>query len=99
MTRDSSAKPDVLPMRTSKSDHGPTHDAVLNRIAANPNCTAGDLSDSLMLTRRTIWGIIGNLRRAGMIRARKVGRRHYYSVNSGARFRGPAMAGSKAGQV
>jgi DNA-binding transcriptional ArsR family regulator len=86
-------------MRTSESDHGPTHDAVLYSIAVNPNCTAGDLSDSLMLTRRTIWGVIGDLRRAGIVHVRKIGRRHYYSANLDAPFRHPAMAGSTVGQV
>lgn len=86
-------------MRRNDSDHDSTHRAVLLRIATSPYCTAGDLSDNLMLTRRTIWGIIGDLRRAGMVQARKIGRRHYYSANLNAPFRHPAMAGSTVGQV
>jgi DNA-binding transcriptional ArsR family regulator len=86
-------------MQRSRSNLGPTHDAVLNRIAANPNCTAGDLSDALMLTRRTIWGVIGDLRRAGIVHVRRRGRRHHYSVNLNAPLGHPAKAGSMMGQV
>ncbi len=35
----------------------------------------------MSLTRRTIWGIIGDLRRAGMLKVRKDGRVHHYEVN------------------
>ena len=35
----------------------------------------------MVLTRRTIWGLIGDLRRAGMLRVRKQGRRHHYAVD------------------
>jgi DNA-binding MarR family transcriptional regulator len=86
-------------MPSSKSDHSSTREAVLFRIATNPNCTAGDLSDSLMLTRRTIWGIIGDLRRAGIVHVRRHGRRHHYSVNLNAPLCHPANAASTMGQV
>lgn len=61
--------------------HSSSHGAVLSCIAAEPDCTVNDLSNSLFLTRRTVWGIIGDLRRAGMVHVRKSGRRHHYSVN------------------
>ncbi len=62
-------------------------------IAANQDCTISDLSESLFLTRRTVWGIVGDLRRAGMLNVCKNGRRHHYSVNLDAPFRHPVLRG------
>ncbi len=62
-------------------------------IAANQDCTISDLSESLFLTRRTVWGIVGDLRRAGMLNVRKNGRRNHYSVNLDAPFRHPVLRG------
>ncbi|MFB3093174.1 MAG: hypothetical protein ACE1ZN_02050 [Dehalococcoidia bacterium] len=62
-------------------------------IAANQDCTISDLSESLFLTRRTVWGIVGDLRRADMLNVRKNGRRHHYSVNLDAPFRHPVLRG------
>ncbi len=62
-------------------------------IAANQDCTISDLSESLFLTRRTVWGIVGDLRRPGMLNVRKNGRRHHYSVNLDAPFRHPVLRG------
>ncbi len=70
-----------------------SHGTVLFCIAANQDCTISDLSESLFLTRRTVWGIVGDLRRAGMLNVRKNGRRHHYSVNLDAPFRHPVLRG------
>ena len=71
--------------------HVSSHGTVLFCIAANEDCTISDLSETLFLTRRTVWGIVGDLRRAGMLRVRKNGRRHHYSVNLDAPFRHPVL--------
>ena len=68
-------------MRQTDWYHVSSHGAVLFCIAADPGCTVNDLAESLCLTRRTIWGIVGDLRRAGMLKVRKNGRVHRYEVN------------------
>ena len=52
-----------------------------------------DIAEALFLTRRTIWGIVGDLRKGGMIHVRKEGRRHHYSLNFDARLRHPIFEG------
>ncbi len=79
--------------------HVSSHGNVLFCIAANQDCTIHDLSESLFLTRRTVWGIVGDLRRAGMLHIRKNGRRHHYSVNLDAPFRHPVLEGITLRQV
>ncbi len=76
-----------------------SHGAVLFCIAADPDCTINDLSETLFLTRRTVWGIIGDLRRAGMLHVRKNGRRHHYAVNLDAPFRHPLLEGITLRQI
>ncbi len=91
------------PQLSSDSDNGwhhvSSHGAVLFCIAANQDCTISDLSETLFLTRRTVWGIVGDLRRAGTLRVRKNGRRHHYSVNLDAPFRHPVLKGITLRQV
>ncbi len=66
---------------------------ILFYVAANPDCTIRDIAEALSLTRRTVWGIIGDLRRAGMLNVRKDGRRHHYAVNLDAPFYHPTLEG------
>ena len=91
------------PRRSNGSDNGwhhvSSHGTVLFCIAANHDCTIHDLSESLFLTRRTVWGIVGDLRRAGMLHIRKNGRRHHYAVNLDAPFRHPVLEGITLRQV
>lgn len=61
--------------------HVSSHGAVLFYVAADPGCTSNEITDAMSLTRRTVWGIIDDLRRADMLRVRKEGRRHHYTVN------------------
>ena len=79
--------------------HVSSHGTVLFCIAANQGCTINDLSETLFLTRRTVWGIVGDLRRADMLNIRKNGRRHHYSVNLEAPFRHPVLTGITLRQV
>lgn len=62
-------------------------------IAANPGCTVSEIAETMALTRRTIWGLVGDLRRAGMLYVRKEGRRHHYTVNLDAPFLHPSLKG------
>ncbi len=68
-----------------------SHGAVIYCIAAAPDCTTEEIAEALCVTTRTVWGIIGDLRRAEMLRVRKEGRRHHYTVNPNAHLRHPAL--------
>ncbi len=72
--------PSVRPWRLLSS-----HGLVLFYIGVRQDCTVAEISDGLSLTPRTVHGTVGDLRRAGMVNVRKVGRRHHYSVNYGAK--------------
>lgn len=69
-----------------------SHGTVLFYIALHPRCTIVEIAEDLCLTQRTIWGIVGDLRRAGMLEVERDGRRHHYSVNLDATFRHPTIA-------
>ena len=70
-----------------------SHGTVLIHIAANPQCTIRDIADAMFLTQRTVWGVIGDLKRPGMLTIRKSGRRHHYTVNLDAPFSHPTVRG------
>ncbi len=70
-----------------------SHGSILFFVAVNPDCTIKQIAEAMSLTRRTVWGVIGDLRRAEMLRVRKDGRRHHYSVNMDAHFRHPVLDG------
>ena len=65
--------------------------AILFYVALNPGCTVAGIADAMSLTRRSIWGIVGDLKRAGMITAKTVARRHHLTVNMGASFFHPTL--------
>jgi hypothetical protein len=70
-----------------------SHGAILFYIAVYPDCTIKEIAEAMSLTRRTVWGVIGDLRRASMLRIRKEGRRHHYTVNMDAPFKHPVLNG------
>ena len=70
-----------------------SHGSILFYVAVYPDCTIKEIAEAMSLTRRTVWGVIGDLRRAGMLRVRKEGRRHHYTVNLDAPFRHPVLDG------
>src|SRR3990172_10887210 len=70
-----------------------SHGAILFYIAVNPECTIKEIAEAMSLTRRTVWGVIGDLRRADMLQIRKEGRRHHYTVNLDASFKHPVLNG------
>ncbi len=80
-------------MRRDNWYHVSSHGAVLFYIAAYEGCTISDLAEAMSLTRRRVQGIIGDLRRAGMVHVRKNGRRHHYTVNPDVPFQHPALKG------
>ncbi len=76
-----------------------SHGAIVFFVVAKPDCTIKDIASAMFLTRRTVWGVIGDLRRAGMLHVRKNGRTHHYSVNLDAPFPHPVLDGITMGQV
>ena len=70
-----------------------SHGSVLFYVAVHPECTIRQIADDMSLTQRTVWGLIGDLRRAEMLHVRREGRRHHYTVNLDAPFRHPILNG------
>ena len=64
-----------------------SHGLIFFYILLHPDCTIKEIAQALCLTRRTVWGTIGHLRRTGiegknpLIKIRKSGRTHYYQVD------------------
>jgi len=70
-----------------------SHGIVFFYIATHPDCTVTEICDALFLTRRSVWGLVGNLRNAGMVSVRTEGRRHHYTANLDVPSQHPAFAG------
>lgn len=70
-----------------------SHGSVLFYIAVNPGCTIRQIAEEMSLTQRTVWGLIGDLRRGGMLHVRREGRRHHYTVNLNGPFKHPVLTG------
>jgi hypothetical protein len=66
------------------------HGAVLFFIVSRPGCTVAEMAEGLGRTQRTIWSIVMDLQRAGMLQIQRHGRRHYYRINPDARFELPS---------
>lgn len=75
-----------------------SHGGALFYIASHPDCTISDLANAFFLTRRTVWSLVGDLRRAGLINVRKEGRRHHYSIKESAAFPDPLLSHATLGQ-
>ncbi|MDO8616325.1 MAG: winged helix-turn-helix domain-containing protein [Dehalococcoidia bacterium] len=65
--------------------------SVLFFIALHPDSTINDIAGSLSLTRRAVWGVLGDLRRAGLLRVGRGGREHRYSVDPDGPFLHPTI--------
>jgi hypothetical protein len=76
-----------------------SHGAVLFYIAQHPDCTVRDLVDALVVTRRTGWGLISDLKRGGLLNIRKQGRVHLYRVNEDASFPDPVLSHLTVGRL
>src|SRR2546428_14082327 len=68
-----------------------SHGSVLFYIAVNPGCTIAEIAEDMALTKRTVWGLIGDLRRSHMLDVLREGRRHHYVVNLDAEFKHPVI--------
>lgn len=76
-----------------------SHGVVLFHIALHPGCTVAEIAESLCLTPRTVWGAIGDLKRAGMLVIERRGRKHHYNINLQATFRAPRVGNVSLGTV
>ena len=76
-----------------------THGAILFYIAVRPDCTIKEIAQAMSLTPRSVWGVIGALRKQGMLLVRNEGRRHHYTVNLDAPLRHPVLEGYKLRDV
>lgn len=70
-----------------------SHGIILFFIALHPGCTILEISESLFLTKRTVWGVVGELRGAEMVSIRREGRRHHYRINLDAPLKHPLWQG------
>ena len=70
-----------------------SHGTVFFYVATHPDCTIKEMTEALFLTRRTIWGLVGDLRTAGMVEVRKSGRRNHYFANPGSHAHDPGFGG------
>ena len=69
-----------------------THGVVLFYIAANPDATMRQMSESLNLTERRIAQVVRDLADADLLTVTRNGRRNSYSVNPEAKFRHPTLS-------
>ncbi len=69
-----------------------SHGLVLFHVAANPEVTQRELSDTLGLTERQVGRIVKDLRQAEVLRVERRGRQNCYVVNPGAPLRHPTLA-------
>lgn len=76
-----------------------SHGTILFYVARHPGCTNEGIAEALSLTQRTVWGLIGDLRRAGLLTVRREGKRHYYAVDLGGRFPDPILSHLTLGEA
>jgi hypothetical protein len=69
-----------------------THGIVLFYIAANPESTMREMSESLNLTERRIAQVVRDLADGDYLSVTRNGRRNSYSVNPDAPFRHPTLS-------
>lgn len=69
-----------------------SHGTVLFYIARYPGCTIGDIAGALVVTPRTVWRLVGDLKRSGLIKTRSDGRRHRYWLEDEGRLPDPALS-------
>ena len=76
-----------------------SHGAALFYIALHQDCTSQDLTAAFVVTKRTIWGLIGDLKDAGLINIRKEGRVNHYTIKEDAPFPDPVLSHATLGHV
>jgi DNA-binding MarR family transcriptional regulator len=75
------------------------HAHVLLAIARDPDARLRDIADSVGITERAAQAIVADLQAGGYLERTKVGRRNHYTVNPAGRFRHPAEADHRIGDL
>jgi DeoR/GlpR family transcriptional regulator of sugar metabolism len=67
------------------------HGQVLLAVARNPAATVAQLAAAAKITERSAYRILADLRRAGYLQRRKLGRRNSYQINASLPLRDPTL--------
>ena len=75
------------------------HAHVLLAVAREPTARLRDVADAVGITERAAQAIVADLEAAGYLQRERVGRRNQYTVNPAGRFRHPAEADHRIGDL
>ena len=75
------------------------HAHVLLAIARDPNARLRDVAETVGVTERAAQAIVADLEAGGYLNRTRVGRRNRYTVNPAGRFRHPAEADQRVGDL
>lgn len=75
------------------------HAHVLLAIAREPNVRLRDVAASVGITERAAQAIVADLEAAGYLHRERVGRRNAYIINAAGKFRHPAEADHRIGEL
>lgn len=75
------------------------HAHVLIHLASAPDSRIRDIAVAVGITERSVQGILHDLEEAGYVATTKVGRRNAYSIEADLRFRHPAEADHRIGEL
>jgi len=76
-----------------------SHGAALFFIAQHPDCTIREIAGALVVTRRTVWGLISDLKGADLLNIRREGRINHYTIREDAPFPDPLLSHLPVGRV
>jgi DNA-binding MarR family transcriptional regulator len=69
-----------------------SHGVALFYVALHPGCTVDDIAVALVVAPKTAWRLARELRRAGLIKVRREGRRDRYWPESEGRLPDPVLS-------
>jgi len=75
------------------------HAHVLLALARDPQCRLRDVADLVGITERSVQAIVADLEAAGYLTRIRVGRRNVYQLHPHRRFRHPAEARHRIGEL
>ncbi|GAA2565131.1 MarR family transcriptional regulator [Winogradskya consettensis] len=75
------------------------HAHVLLAIARDPDARLREVAETVGITERAAQAIVADLEQAGYLEHTRVGRRNRYTVNPAGRFRHPAEADRRIGDL
>ncbi|MGO8686290.1 MAG: helix-turn-helix transcriptional regulator [Candidatus Dormibacteria bacterium] len=75
------------------------HGHVLVCLARDPEMRMRDIAQSVGITERACYRIVGDLEQAGLVRRERVGRNNRYTIDRTASMRHPLWRGMRAAQL